>query len=76
MHLVDPDAETRSRRLALEAAARATAVFDEEHGNLQTSAIIAQVRSTAVDLLRGSGLTEEAATAALEDAVGPPVARE
>ncbi len=75
LHLVDPEAETRSRRLALEAAAKATAVH-EEHPSLQTSAIIAQVRSTAIDLLRGSGMTEEAATAALEDAVGPPAARE
>jgi uncharacterized membrane protein YgaE (UPF0421/DUF939 family) len=74
-HLVDPDLDTRSRRLALEAATRATAVFGE-HQSLQTSAIIAQVRSTAIDLLRGSGLSEEEATRALEDAVGPPGAGE
>jgi hypothetical protein len=64
-HLDDPEAETSSRRLALDAARRATAVLDEDHG-LQTSALVAQVRSTAVDLLRGSGLSEEEATAALE----------
>jgi Fusaric acid resistance protein-like len=74
-HLVDPGAQTQSRRLALEAATRATAVYDVQQG-LQTSAIIAQVRSTAIDLLRGSGLSEEEATLALEDAVGPPAERD
>jgi hypothetical protein len=74
-HLVDPDAHTQSRRLALEAAIRATAVF-EEHAGLQTTAIVAQVRSTAIDLLRGSGLSEDEATRALEEALGSPVDQE
>jgi hypothetical protein len=65
-HLDEPDAETSSRRLALEAARRATAVL-EDRRDLQTSALVAQVRSTAIDLLRGSGLSEDEATAALED---------
>jgi uncharacterized membrane protein YgaE (UPF0421/DUF939 family) len=68
-HLDDPEAETSSRRLALEAATRATAVL-ERHPDLQTSALVAQVRSTAVDLLRGSGLSEDEATTALERALG------
>jgi uncharacterized membrane protein YgaE (UPF0421/DUF939 family) len=68
-HLVDPDAETDSRRLAVEAALRATAVLEENAG-LQTSAIVAQVRSTALDLLRGSGLSEDEATRMLEEALG------
>jgi uncharacterized membrane protein YgaE (UPF0421/DUF939 family) len=67
-HLDDPEAETSSRRLALEAARRATAVL-AEHQGLQTTALVAQVRSTAVDLLRGSGLSEDEATAALERAL-------
>jgi hypothetical protein len=67
-HLDDPNAETSSRRLALEAARRATAVL-EDHHDLQTTALVAQVRSAAVDLLRGSGLSEDEATAALEDAL-------
>src|SRR3954465_15007370 len=65
-HLDDPAAETSSRRLALDAARRATAVLDEDHG-LHTSALVAQVRSTAVRLLRGWGLSEDEATTALED---------
>jgi len=69
-HLDEPEAETSSRRLALEAARRATAVL-EDRNDLQTSALVAQVRSTAYDLLRGSGLTEDEASAALEDALEP-----
>jgi uncharacterized membrane protein YgaE (UPF0421/DUF939 family) len=65
-HLDDPEAETESRRVALDAARRATAVLDEDH-SLSTSALVAQVRSTAVDLLRGSGLSEDEAIAALEE---------
>ena len=66
--LDEPEADSSSRRLALEAASRATAVL-EEHHDLQTSALVAQVRSTAIDLLRGSGLNEEEAIAALDDAL-------
>src|SRR4051794_37228656 len=65
-HLDDPDADTRSRRTALEAARSATSVLDEDH-SMSTSALVAQVRSTAVDLLRGSGLSEDEAIAALEE---------
>ncbi|MEA2317072.1 MAG: hypothetical protein QOD44_1261 [Solirubrobacteraceae bacterium] len=68
LHLDDPSRDTSSRRLALEAAARATAVLDE-HAGLQTTTLVAQVRSTAVDLLRGSGLPEDEALDALEEAV-------
>jgi uncharacterized membrane protein YgaE (UPF0421/DUF939 family) len=68
MHLDDPTQDTSSRRLALEAASRATAVLDE-HAGLQTTTLVAQVRSTAVDLLRGSGLSEDEAVDALEEAV-------
>jgi hypothetical protein len=46
---------------------RATAVLDEHRG-LQTSSLVGQVRSTAVDLLRGSGLSEEEAIEALDEA--------
>jgi len=65
LHLDDPDAETSSRRIALDAARRATEVLAEDR-TMSTSALVAQVRSTAVDLLRGSGLTEDEAIAELE----------
>jgi uncharacterized membrane protein YgaE (UPF0421/DUF939 family) len=74
-HLDHPEAETSSRRLAVEAARRATAVLDEDHG-LQTTALVAQVRSTAVDLLRGSGLSEEEAAAAMEEVLEPATGRD
>ena len=64
-HLDDPDAETASRRIALDAARGATAVLERDR-SMSTSALVAQVRSTAVDLLRGSGLTEDEAIAELE----------
>jgi uncharacterized membrane protein YgaE (UPF0421/DUF939 family) len=64
-HLDDPDAETSSRRIALDAARRATSVLVADH-TMSTSALVAQVRSTAVDLLRGSGLTEDEAIEAME----------
>jgi hypothetical protein len=74
-HLDDPAADTASRRIALDAARRATAVLAEDHG-LHTSALVAQVRSTAVDLLRGSGLSEDEATTALDDAMAAAAPRE
>jgi uncharacterized membrane protein YgaE (UPF0421/DUF939 family) len=64
-HLDDPDAETESRRIALDAARGATAVLARDR-SMSTSALVAQVRSTAVDLLRGSGLTEDEALAEME----------
>jgi uncharacterized membrane protein YgaE (UPF0421/DUF939 family) len=62
-----PEQAEEARRLAISAAARATAVLDA-HRDLATSAVVAQVRATAVDLLRASGLEDEAARAA----IGPP----
>jgi uncharacterized membrane protein YgaE (UPF0421/DUF939 family) len=53
---------------ALRAAAQATLVL-ERTGNLSVSVIVGQVRSTAVDLLRGSGMSYEDAAAAVRGAV-------
>jgi uncharacterized membrane protein YgaE (UPF0421/DUF939 family) len=68
LHLDDPSDETSSRRYALDAAVRATAVLDEDRG-LQTSTLVGQIRSTAIDLLRGSGMSEDEAMDALDAAV-------
>jgi uncharacterized membrane protein YgaE (UPF0421/DUF939 family) len=66
--LEDPDRADEVRTPALHAAATATQVL-EETGNLSVTVVVGQVRSTAVDLLRGSGLTyEEAATLVREAA--------
>jgi uncharacterized membrane protein YgaE (UPF0421/DUF939 family) len=66
--LEDPERDTAARRLALEAAVTATRLLQDDPG-LSISVIIGQVRSTAIDLLRGSGMTGEEARTALDAAV-------
>jgi uncharacterized membrane protein YccC len=66
--LEEPDAESATRRLALEAAVKATSVLEQDPG-LSMNVIIGQIRSTAIDLLRGSGLSGEEARNALDAAV-------
>ena len=66
--LEDPERADEVRTPALHAAATATRVL-EQTGNLSVTVVVGQVRSTAVDLLRGSGLTyDEAATLVREAA--------
>jgi len=60
--LDDPAASPRAREPALRAAARATLSL-ESTANLSTSAIVGQVRSTALDLLRVLGAERQAAAA-------------
>jgi uncharacterized membrane protein YgaE (UPF0421/DUF939 family) len=66
--LADPALGVATRRLAEASAHRATGVLARRH-DLSTSVLVGQVRATAFDLLRGSGLDAEAARAA----IGPPV---
>jgi hypothetical protein len=61
--LDDPHGESSVREPARRAAARATLVL-EQTANLSVSAIVVQVRSASVDLLRGFGLTREEARTA------------
>ena len=56
--LDDPSGGISVREPALRAAAQATLVL-EQTGNLSANAIVVQVRAAAVDLLRGSGVTQE-----------------
>jgi hypothetical protein len=65
--LEEPGHEVEVRRLALRAAVSASAVLPENPG-LSSVVIVGQVRSTAIDLLRGSGLGCDEARAALEAA--------
>jgi uncharacterized membrane protein YgaE (UPF0421/DUF939 family) len=65
--LADPDRTEAVREPALRAAARATLVL-QETGNLSVTVIVGQVRSTAVDLLRGSGLNYEEAADLVREA--------
>jgi uncharacterized membrane protein YccC len=66
--LEDPARAADVREPALRAAGQATLVL-ERTGNLSVSVIVGQIRSTAVDLLRGSGMSYEKATSAVRAAV-------
>ena len=57
-----------TRRLALEAARAANALL-EERNDLAIAALVAQIRSTTVDILRGTGMDYKDALFALEQAV-------
>jgi hypothetical protein len=57
-----------TRRLALEAARDANALL-EERNDLAIAALVAQIRSTVVDIMRGTGMDYQEALAALERAV-------
>jgi uncharacterized membrane protein YccC len=64
------DAVATVHEPALRAAARATLVL-ERTGNMSVSVIVGQVRSTATDLLTGTGLTPDEARDAVRRAAPP-----
>jgi uncharacterized membrane protein YgaE (UPF0421/DUF939 family) len=66
--LEDPAQAEAVRAPALAAAAHGTLVL-EQTGNLSVSVIVGQIRSTAVDLIRGTGLSYEEAVDAVRSAV-------
>ena len=65
--LEEPGHEVAVRRLALRAAAIASTVLAQDPG-LSSVVIVGQIRSTAIDLLRGSGMGYDEAREALEAA--------
>jgi uncharacterized membrane protein YgaE (UPF0421/DUF939 family) len=65
-YLEDPAGRPVVREPALRAAAQATLVL-EQTTNLSVSVIVAQVRTTAVDLIRGWGLDREEAEQLVRD---------
>jgi uncharacterized membrane protein YccC len=65
--LDDPERTGAVRGPALRAAGKATLVL-ERTGNMSVSVIVGQVRSTAVDLLRGSGMSYDEAAEAVRGA--------
>jgi uncharacterized membrane protein YgaE (UPF0421/DUF939 family) len=54
-YVEEPEHPVETRKFALEAAGEATAVL-QERNDLGTSMLVGQIRSTAVDLLRASGM--------------------
>jgi uncharacterized membrane protein YccC len=65
-YIEEPEHPVQTRSFALEAAGGATAVL-EERNDLRTSMLVGQVRSTAVDLLRASGMDSTEALEALRE---------
>jgi hypothetical protein len=66
----DPD---ETRRLALEAARKASTLLEEHEDlarNLGVNALVDQIHSSAVDLIGGTGMDRAAALRALQDATG------
>ncbi|MDP8977275.1 MAG: hypothetical protein M3N17_01590, partial [Actinomycetota bacterium] len=60
-----------TRRPALDAVARTRELFPDRR-TLAISRVVGQVRSTVIDLLRGSGMDLETAQRTLDEATGPP----
>ena len=65
--LDDPDRGDAVREPALRAAGRATLVL-QRTGNMSVTVIVSQIRSTAVDLLRGTGMSYDEAAEAVRGA--------
>jgi hypothetical protein len=65
-YIEESEHPVETRRFALEAAGGATAVLDERN-DLRTSMLVGQIRSTAVDLLRASGMDRAEALEALRE---------
>ncbi|HSK82891.1 MAG TPA: FUSC family protein [Rubrobacter sp.] len=66
----DPD---ETRRLALEAARKASTLLEEHEDlarNLGVNALVDQIHSSAVDLIGGTGMDRAAALRALQEATG------
>lgn len=65
-YLESPEHPLDTRRFALEAARRATGVL-EKRNDLETSVLVGQIRSTAFDLLRASGMDSDEALEAFNE---------
>jgi hypothetical protein len=65
-YLEQPDHPLDVREFALEAAGEATAVLKTSN-DLETSVLVAQIRSTALDLLQAAGMNSSEALEALRE---------
>ena len=68
-YLERPGQPEDARELALKAAGDATALLEEHHEDLATSELVGRIRTTAIDILKGTGMDREGALQALEEAV-------
>lgn len=70
-YLEKPGPTEEVSRLVLKAVGEATALL-EEHKDLGTSALVGEIRATAMDLLRGTGMDRAEVLEALEEGVSSP----
>ena len=68
--LEEPGRASAPGETARRAARRATALLEVQHADLATNMLVGQVRSTAVDLMRGAGMEPTAAVRAVDDNTG------
>jgi hypothetical protein len=65
-YLEQPDHPLDTRRFALGAAGEATSVL-KERNDLETSVLVGQIRSTAIDLLQAAGMSSDEAVEAIHE---------
>jgi uncharacterized membrane protein YccC len=69
-YLEQPGDPEDVRRLARDAAGKATEALKEHGGDLATSMLVGQIRTTTLDLLMSTGMDQTQALQALEEAAG------
>jgi uncharacterized membrane protein YgaE (UPF0421/DUF939 family) len=74
--LEEPGRASAAGETARRAARRATALLEFEHADLATNMLVGQVRSTAVDLMRGAGMEPTAAVRAVDENTAEHEARD
>jgi uncharacterized membrane protein YgaE (UPF0421/DUF939 family) len=74
--LEQPERGSAARETAWRAARRATALLETQHADLATNMLVGQVRSTAVDLMRGAGMEPTAAERAVDEDTAEHEARD
>jgi hypothetical protein len=74
--LEQPERASAARETAWRAARHATALLEVQHADLATSMLVGQIRSTAVDLMRGAGMEPTAAERAVDENTAEHKARD
>ena len=74
--LEEPERTSAAHQTAWRAARRATALLEVQHADLATSMLVGQVRSTAVDLMRGAGMEPTVAQRAVAENTAEHKARD
>jgi uncharacterized membrane protein YgaE (UPF0421/DUF939 family) len=69
-YLANPGDPEDVRRCALDAAYKATQTLKESRANLDTSAIVGQIRTTTLDLLMSTDMHQDSAVQVLEEIAG------